>query len=50
MCDYCDAQHVEFHECAMCAATFCLDCGYLRYNGAESDWICYECDEEASHG
>jgi hypothetical protein len=47
MCDYCDAQHTEVHECARCAATFCLDCGYLRYNETgESDWICYQCDVE----
>lgn len=48
MCDYCDAQHTEVHECAMCAVTFCLDCGYLCYYNStgESDWICYQCDEE----
>ncbi len=47
MCDYCDAEHVEAHDCARCASTFCLDCGYLRYNSSgESDWVCYQCDEE----
>ena len=47
MCDYCDQRSSEVHECARCGGVFCLDCGYLKYNDAgESNWICYECDEE----
>jgi hypothetical protein len=45
-CDFCAAETGEFHVCKWCAATFCLDCGYLRYNETgESDWVCFECAE-----
>ena len=48
MCDYCDNPlHLEEHDCARCGARFCLDDGSLRVNETgESDWLCYECQEE----
>lgn len=47
MCDFCDSQSAEQHECTHCGRMFCLDDGYLRKNETEiSDWLCYECDAE----